>query len=216
MGILERCKLCELPVLELEGQFESLTPYVDNPDEDREAFALVGEIHTKCLVESVHGKRWTEWRLKHFRGRGYDVVGVVEGWTVLATPRTRDRYALHESGASVGLEPGTKLKQPRDGFARAPTIKNETHISLGDRAFVADIQARLAKDKQVPLAELIDHLEIRERLYWAGVLDNARWVFSRRLRRDWSPTNVSAEIHYDIGVPQAVADLWNATVPAKA
>jgi len=210
MGTPETCKLCNLPVLELEGQFESLSPYIDGSQDNPAAFALVGEIHTKCLIASPYGPQWHTWHLQHFKVRGYKTLGVAEGWTVLGTPRTRDRFALHEHGASVGLERTQTLGRARDGFARARVIATDTHITIQDREYVAGVQARLAKEKEIPLAVLVDHFGIRDKLLWPDVLETARWVFSRRLRRDWEEAQVSAEWHYDIGIPEVVVEIWAA------
>ncbi len=210
MGELRDCKICKRSVLELQGQFEMLAPYMAKTAEDPDAFALAGEVHSKCLVDSPHGGRWARWTIQHFSEvRRYRLGATVDGWTVLGFARTADAMAVHERGATVGIEPGYgKLKKAAGGH-RLPVTVSEAHISFGDREFVRDVQERLARDKSVPLSVLVDHLGIRDDLFWPGVLDKGAWVFSRRLRGDWSPTQVSAEFHYDVWIPEAVAIAWN-------
>jgi hypothetical protein len=84
MGRMPSCELCQLPVLELEGQFELLQPYYAPSDEDS-ASAIVGTCHTTCLAASPHHTKWVEWTVAGFLRRGYE-RSFAKG-TVVATAR---------------------------------------------------------------------------------------------------------------------------------
>ena len=197
-------------MLELQGQFERLSPYYAESGDDPDAFELVGEVHTKCLMDSPHGQRWAQWTIHHFTVvRGYKQRPAADGWIVLGFARTADVMAVHERGATLGMDRGQgNLKKVEDGY-RLLVTETETHISLGDRAFVHDVQEQLASDHAVPLAVLVDHLGIRDDLFWPGILEKGAWTFSRALRRDWSPTQVSAGFRYEVQISAAVAIAWN-------
>ena len=93
---MNSCSLCQLPVLELQGQFENLEAYYAEPQ--HAAAALVGECHSSCIAENIHGRIWHDWRVRGYSTqRGYRIAGEPDGWTVLVHKRHPELFAFHVS-----------------------------------------------------------------------------------------------------------------------
>jgi hypothetical protein len=208
MGKLENCGICRAPVLELDGQFELLQPYyVASGDPAPE---VLGEVHTHCLATSPHGAAWARWRLRHFTGvRGYEIAGIAEDWTILQDRRRRSLVALRGDGASIAVD---RTDAPATSCAGGGclSLASDYHLSIDDPQFIAVIQHELTSQRRVPLATIVDHLGIRDKLQWPAVLDAGEYVFSRPLRRDWTSTSVSARMHHELFLPQVVLGAWRA------
>ena len=207
MGELEKCRICRRPVLELEGQFEILQPYYLPPGDP--ALEISGWLHTTCLANSEHGKAWARQRVNHFTGvRGYEVVHDTDDWTVLIDRRRRALLAFHRDGGSIVAENIEARVTPCDGGGTVE-IERDSHLTLDDPAFVASLQQEITKQKRVPLAKVVDHLEIGDRLQWPGILKTGVYVLSKKLRGDWTRRTFSARVHYEEFLPEAVVAAWN-------
>ncbi|HEY0191086.1 MAG TPA: hypothetical protein VGC42_08185 [Kofleriaceae bacterium] len=206
MGTIDRCEICDLPVLELRGQFELMQPYFAGLDE--EPLELIGEVHTKCLVSSEHRERWVRTSVQHFSGvRGYAIVRTERDWTIMRHARLREVLAFHVSGESIDL-PARQIKaSPVDGGATIPR-ESDYHMTIDDREIVAELQRELTAAGKVPLAELVDALGIREKLYWPDILQSGVYAFPRQLRGDWSSTSIAGRMQYRQFIPDVVLEAW--------
>jgi hypothetical protein len=208
MGKLDDCPMCGKPVLELEGQFELLQSYFT--DEDDPATQIFGEVHTTCFAASPHGATWTRWRINHFSTvRGYAPVGARDGWTVLTHPRLREVLGFHDSGASIAANHRDRDLALAEGGGSL-LEESESHITLADPEFTRSIQEELLDKNALPLRRITDHLGISDRLYWPDVLTTGKYVFSRQLRREWSPRSFSATVRYLKFLPEVVLEAWRA------
>jgi hypothetical protein len=211
MGQFDRCTLCDLPVLELNGQYEALQPYFLDDETEDAALESAGDVHSACLVHSPHRSTWTRARLKHYCSvRSYEVAAEIDGWTVLFMPRLGSTIALHADGPSLDIEKGARHRAVSGGAV--VSFEREWNLSFENQEFVASIQTELVRDKRVLLASIVDELGIRAKLQWPGVLDAGCLRFVKSLRRYWTPTQISAQVCYQEFVPEPVFACWKELV----
>jgi hypothetical protein len=203
MGRIPSCELCQLPVLELEGQFRILQPY--DAKSDHPASEIAGTCHTTCLATSPHHTKWAEWTITSFLRRGYTRGSLMEGWQLLSLTRVDDVVAVHESGCTVGYK-GADLKngKRRDGGLMLPE-RREMHYTLDDTELVARWQGQLASTGSIPLESIVQDLGISDRIRWPQALAGGRWMNSRRTRADWGTGHIGAVCEYNVFVPTVVA-----------
>jgi hypothetical protein len=200
---LSKCKACELPVLELEGQFENLDSFYMTDDTPE---GTAGVWHTRCLVDSSRdtGAAWYEARLRNFRDvRRYEVVAAPEGWSVVRHPRTKEVFALGTDGTTCGLAFPTVAKQV-DGGAVYPVIEEQFHLDLDDDIVVADAQRALLADGTYPLGSLIASMGLSDRMVHPEALSSGGLRYDASLKRHWGPKFVSARMEYGVFVPASL------------
>jgi hypothetical protein len=210
------CSICGLPVLELDGQFECLQPYFTE-DFDHPAVKLAGECHSTCLVRSEHGRTWTEWRVRHFStGRGYRLVGEQGGWSVLVHPRLRGLLAFNVDGSSVGGERPGKHAGMVVGAGRVVEggvlvpFDEEFNIAYHDVAVIDELKTQLAGEGKYPISRMLEALGIAGLVRWPQALEGARFVFDKRLEREWkgTRTGVGMRARYATFLPNPVVSFW--------
>jgi hypothetical protein len=151
-----------------------------------------------------------ELQIQHFNGvRGYKTVNEAEGWTILQHHRLRELLAFHADGASIGAGHEDTQLTPYPGGG-CLSVTSDSHISIPDAEFVATVHDELATSGHVPLARIVDKLEIRDKLHWPAVLTSGEFVFSRQLRGDWGTTSFSARLRYKKFLPDVVLARWKA------
>jgi hypothetical protein len=203
------CSICHLPVLEIDGQFENLEPYYADPD--HEAAELGGECHSSCISANEHGRTWYEWRVRSYStGRGYRLVAEEEGWSVLIHTRHPGLLAFHASGFSVASEPPSRSGHgtPTDGGMLVPVVDQEFNLRLDDVDIVATVKAGLKQQGHYPILSMLSLLGIADRIKWPQALENAAFVFDKKLQRDWGDTDLAMRARYHKFLPELVVPFW--------
>lgn len=205
---MNSCTICQLPVLELEGQFENLEPYYAAPDHS--AAELAGECHSSCIAGSEYGRTWYEWRVRGYStARGYRIVAEQDGWSVLVHSRHPEFLAFHINGCSVGGDRSSKSRDEKvtDGGLLV-SIDEEFNFACNDAAIIDKLKARLKRDGNYPITKVLDALGISARVKWPEALHGAVFLLDQTLQRDWTATSVGMRASYAKFLPQAVVSIW--------
>jgi hypothetical protein len=199
---LQRCPSCELPVLELEGQFEILDSlYTHNGFPPPETS---GWWHAPCLATSGAGSVWYEAHLRNFRDvRRYQSVAELLNWTVVREPNRGKLLALGRNGELLDLSRG-KRKSARavDGGCIYPKVEEMFHLELDDMELVQAIQSGLLDTGSFPLLEVLKGLGIGDRIVHPEALEQGSLRLDEELQRGWDMRFVSARAEYGVFVPQ--------------
>ena len=195
------CPNCELPVLELEGQFSLLDSFYINNDSPPAATA--GWWHAGCLAESEVASLWYEARLRNFRDiRRYRTVAEYAQWTVLREPNQSAVLALGRGGQILNLSRGRRKRaRATDGGYIHPVAEDMFHLSLEDVDFVHSIQQQLLNSGRYPLLDVLNALGISDKLVHHEALEQGVFRFDKRLQREWDARYVSASVEYGVFVP---------------
>lgn len=201
---LSSCVSCELPVLELTGQFtrlDSLFITAGNPPVETS-----GDWHVACLRASSIGPAWKTARLRNFVDvRGYQVIAELAEWTVARDPRRGKRLAFANSGELVDLSVGSiAAARQADGGVVLPCREDEFHLELADRDAIKHLHRELTAHKTYPLAGLLATLGIADRIADPIALDGGALYFDRGLAGMWTDRSVSFGIEYGIWIPYAL------------
>jgi hypothetical protein len=196
---LSRCTHCQLPVLELEGQFSKLDSlFVDNGQPPLET---AGWWHAGCLARSDAAALWYEARLRNFRDvRRYQEVAATPGWTVLREPNRGKRLAFGRGGELLSLSRGTK-GAPAPGGAIYPVTDEVIHLELDDDALAPAIKDALVAAGAFPLPALLEGMGIADRTVHPEALEHGALRFDSGLQAHWKPRFVSARAEYGVFVP---------------
>lgn len=202
------CTICQLPVLELDGQFENLEPYYAEADDP--AAELAGECHSSCISTHEFGHIWHEWRLRNYSTvRGYRVVAEQDGWSVLVHARHAGFLAFHTSGFSVVSEPRTKSGNEtivNDGLL--VPIDDEFNLRLDNREIIDELKSGLIRDQKYPIPKVLSMLGIADRIKWPQALGGAVFVLDSKLQREWTSTTLAMRAHYQQFIPAPIVQFW--------
>ena len=205
---MNSCTLCQLPVLELDGQFENLEPYYVEPNHP--AAELAGECHSSCIASSEYGSTWHAWRVHNYStGRGYRVVAEQDGWTVLVHARHPELLAFHIDGSSVGGERASKNGDGKavDGGVLV-SVDEEFTLRCDDVALVDELKVQLKRDGRYPIARMLDALGISDRVRWPQALDGATFVLDKKLQGEWTRNAIGMSARYAKYLPDPVVPFW--------
>lgn len=197
------CTYCQLPVLEIEGQFGKLDSYYLSGGE---SFAdSVGYWHTSCLTTSPYGQSWHDVRLKNFTAvRNYQLVASVNEWSVIRHPRTAEHLALSTNGDFLSLMlPGGRIRRVAQGSIYR-VVEPEYNLHLEDPSIIKTVQEALTAAKTFPVLALFEALGISERVFHPEALEGSMIHLSRALVRDWEETTVAARWEYGVFVADAL------------
>src|SRR4051812_35778154 len=205
---MNACSICDLPVLELDGQFENLEPYYAEPEHP--AAIIAGERHSTCIASHEYGHIWFEWKVRNYSTvRGYRIALEQDGWSVLVHKRHPEFLAFHASGFSVGGERPSrhgKATVVHDGLL--VPIDEEFNLRLNDVDIVATVKAGLKQQGHYPILSMLSLLGIADRIKWPQALDNAVFVFDKKLQRDWGDTDLAMRARYHKFLPELVVPFW--------
>jgi hypothetical protein len=193
------CTLCQLPVVEAEGQFQKLDSYY--LDEDGPLDDSVGYWHTSCLTSSPYGAAWHDLRLKnHTAVRGYQIVERTNEWSVIRHPRTGEQLALSTKGDFLSLEFPRRIRHAAQGSIYL-VEEPEYNLHLEDAAIIQAIQESLKSTGTFPVLALFEALEIADRVSHPEALEGSLIHFSRPLVRNWAKHSVAARWEYGVFIP---------------
>ena len=194
------CALCELPVLEVRGQFQKLDSYyLDQGDPLKDS---VGYWHTSCLVSSPYGAPWHDVRLRNYVSvRGYEVVARVKEWTAIRDPHSGEHLALSASGEFLSLMfSAGRVRRHGEGVI-CRVEEPEYNLHLDAPSVILAVQTALRSVKTFPVLALFEALGIADRVHHPAALEGAMMHFEKALQRDWSDGFVSARWEYGVFVP---------------
>jgi hypothetical protein len=194
------CIHCQLPTLEVEGQFEKLDSFYLG--EDAPPRESAGYWHTSCLRSSNYGPAWHDARLRnHVEVRSYQLLATSEEWSVVRHPRSNATLAFSRTGEMLSLGfPAGRLRTTEGGSIYR-VEESEYHLELEETEVIRSIQDALSSVKTFPVLALFEALGINDRLSHPEALEGSLIHFSRALRGDWSQTGVSARWEYGVFVP---------------
>jgi hypothetical protein len=206
---LPECIGCSMPLLELCGQFEMLSPYYVNGGVP--SVETIGEWHTKCLSESLHGEEWFLARRNNYVSvRGYREVANAGDWFVIRSSHRQETIALSRTGASLSLEfPRQRPLQIAGGVVYR--VKEIYNLELSDRGDVSSIQGALIDNGVYPLVDLITLLGIEDRMVNIEALRDGVLRYDRSLKRSWGAFAIAVQMEYGVFVPAEI----NAYVTTK-
>jgi hypothetical protein len=202
------CVACDLPVLELRGQFTVLQPYLIEhgvpPSE------TAGAWHLPCLESSSVGQLWHQAKLRSYVNvRGYELLARTSRWSVVRNPRTREVLALGAGGDTLAL--GTVPARPVVGGA----VELVTEPSYGleyDPPVIREIQQGLRATGRYAVRAVADRLGIGDRLAHPDLLDGAAFRLDAELEPEWLPQYVLAAVDYPVFVPDELAPYAGGTL----
>lgn len=194
------CVSCQLPVLQLFGQFEKLDSYY--LDEGGPPSDTAGYWHTVCLTQSPYGPAWYEVRLRnHVDVRRFQRLADVGVWTVVRDPRTGESLAFSRVGEFLHLESARgKPRKVEDGLVFR--IERDYNLDFDDRTLIKSIQDGLTTTGTYPIPAILEGMGIAARVHHPVALERAVFRFDRGLRRHWQATFVSAKAEYGRFVPR--------------
>ncbi|HWO24388.1 MAG TPA: hypothetical protein VNO30_36840 [Kofleriaceae bacterium] len=202
---LSRCVACDLPVLELEGQFTKLDSFFIQQGAPPPETA--GWWHARCLAGSAAAPAWYAARLRSYRDmRRFEPIAEPAGWTVLRSPQRDKVLALAQSGELLELSAYPR-KQGRavDGGVIVPHVDEEFHLELEDAAIIDTIKVELAASGTYPLSAVLAALGIADRVVHPEALERGAFHRVRSLEEHWGPHAVSARVEYGVFIPAEVA-----------
>jgi len=206
---MNACSICDLPVLELDGQFENLEPYYAEPDHP--AATLAGECHSTCIASHEHGRIWFEWKVRNYStGRGYRLAAQEDEWSILIHTRHPGLIAFHVSGFSVTSEPPSRNGHgtPTDGGVLVPVVEKEFNLRLDDVEISATVKAGLRQQGQYSILSMLNMLGIADRIKWPQALENSAFVFDKKQQREWGSTDLAMRARYHKFLPALIVPFW--------
>ena len=197
---LSRCVRCDLPVLELEGQFDNLDSFYIEDGEPPPATA--GSWHALCLAESDVGSAWYEARLRNHRDvRGYQEIAVTPHWVIMRDRNRGKVLALGRHGDLLSLSRGNRASaRAVRGGVIFPKVE-EFHLELDDEGLLQRIRTELVATGSFPLPVLLHEMGISHRMVHADALQQGALRFDRELQAHWRPRFVSFKADYGVFVP---------------
>lgn len=197
---LDRCVACELPVLELHGQFAKLDSfYVRQGTPPLES---AGYWHVRCLRESSFGPAWHDAFVHNFTTvRSYARVADLAQWTVVRNPRSSSALAIGRTGELLELPATRKGTKTADGGVIARHVEPEFHLELEEVDVVREVQSSLRTSGTYPIVRLLGALGIAERIVHPEALADGAFHFENHLTEHWQPDNVSARLEYGVFIP---------------
>lgn len=198
---LSRCVACDLPVLELEGQFTKLDSFFiqnGSPPPD-----TAGWWHVRCLAGSDAGPAWYAARLRNYRDvRRFVPIAELAKWTVLSSPQHNKVLALAHHGELIELS-SRRRKHGRavDSGLIFPHVEEEFHLELEDASIIQAIKDGFIISGTYPLSAVLAALGIADRTVHPEVLERGALRFVRSLQEYWRPHAVSARVEYGVFIP---------------
>lgn len=205
---MNSCTICQLPVLELDGQFENLEPYY--AESGHPAADLAGECHSYCVAGSAYGRVWYEWRVRNYTTtRGYRVAAEQDGWTVLLHKRHPEFLAFHASGISIGAErPAQRGREKIVDGGIVVAIDEEFNFASDDPEVTSELKSHLKKEHRYSILAMLSVLGVADRIQWPQALDNAFFVLDAKLQREWTHTALAMRAQYGKFLPTPVVPFW--------
>lgn len=197
------CTFCNLPVLEVKGQFQKLDSYY--LDESDLLDGSAGYWHTSCLKGSPYGAGWHDLRLKNFTTvRGYQLVANVGEWSVIQHPRTKDPLAISTSGDFLSLVfPAGRIRRVAQGSVHR-VEEPEYNLHLEEAPIIQAVKDALSSVGTFPVLALFEALGIADRALHPEALEGSLIHFSRSQTRNWAEHSVAARWEYGVFIPEAL------------
>jgi hypothetical protein len=205
---LERCFICQHPVLELDGQFEKFDSYYLDASDDAYQQDAYGWCHSFCLSNSRWGKFWSERLIQHKTELlGFEKICSTNSLTVLRNPRVNEITILRNDGITFWLKPPVLYcEEDYQGGFVLPVL-HEMNLELDDSSLVNKIQQRLITSGSFPLQELVQALDLTQYLLYPEAIVDGTLQFDKKLKREWDGYWVSVLAKYKKFVPQEVVDI---------
>jgi hypothetical protein len=89
-----------------------------------------------------------------------------------------------------------------------PVVDQEFNLRLNDVDIVATVKAGLKQQGHYPILSMLSLLGIADRIKWPQALDNAAFVFDKKLQRDWGDTDLAMRARYHKFLPELVVPFW--------
>lgn len=196
---LERCFVCKLPVLELEGQFEKLDSYLlDGTSDELYENEAFGWCHSKCLSTSTWGWSWSK-RLINYATNVLGYKSVVEDdnmLTGLINLHTQDMMVLRKDGVNFFVSPSELAKKRSHPGGFLLPVTEEMNLEFDDIELAKEIRDTLVKEKSYPLVNIVRSLRLSDRLLFPEAIQDGKLRFDTSLQREWRGAWVSAIADY--------------------
>jgi hypothetical protein len=198
---LQPCLSCNLPVVELEGQFSVLDSFYIHDDVPSPETS--GWWHASCLAGAASAPVWYEARLRNYRDvRRYLSVAELSDWTILREPNRGKLLAFGRNGQILDLSRGKrKSAQTVEGGHIYQKIEEAFHLELDDMDLVLAIQEGLLRTKSYPLLEVLKGIGVADRMVHQEAVEKGVLRLDEALKRDWDRRSVSARAEYGVFVP---------------
>ena len=95
-----------------------------------------------------------------------------------------------------------KSKKHKDGLL--VKREGEINIELDLLSLAEKFRSDLKKNKKIPLLEVFNALEIRDKVLFPSILEKGNLVFDKTLKRYWVGSWISAQSEYSTLVPTQV------------
>jgi len=195
------CVSCDLPVLELVGQFTILAPYLD--EQGSLPSGMAGTWHLSCVATASSAAQWGQALIENYvQTRQYDVVASLPAWTVVRSPRTQETLALGDRGATLPLSGRWSRPDPGRGVLR---LYEPAYWLEWDQPAIAEVQATLRRVGEVPVLRVAELLGSAHRLTDVDVLVDAVFIMDEELMQDWQTTAVGAPVRHAVRLPPELA-----------
>lgn len=201
------CAFCGRVVLELDGQFEILHPYL--LESSQRDGVPVGPCHLACLARSAWAGLWADRRAHHHAAvLRHERIGEDARYRAFCDRRNREWVVVATTGEVFAWRIGAERKAPRTDGGRLIAVEQEYNLELPEHgALIAEAQAALARDQRFPLPRLITGLGLDDVMMHPAALTDGAFVLDGGLRRHWSAAAVSARARYARWIPEDVIAL---------
>jgi hypothetical protein len=198
---LRSCPWCVKPVLELRGQIEILDSYYCSPDEGPDV-STSGAWHSRCLLEADLGEPWFRARVENrLTIRDYAEIFRNSQWVVLFHPRSRSVEAFANSGQSLSLSKCQRRLRSVGGGAVHLVREADYNLELSSKTTISTVQEALLSEGTYPLPELLEAMDIHDRVLHPEAIAGAELIYDRSFRRGWTPNHVEMAMEYGVFVP---------------
>lgn len=201
------CAFCSRVVLEFEGQFGILHPYL--LESSQRAGVPVGSCHLACLARSEWAGLWAD-RQAHHQATvlRHEQIGANAHYRAFHDRRNREWVVVAATGELLGWRIGAERNARRADGGRMIAIEQEYNLELPEHGeLIAEVQAALARDKRYPLPQVISRLGLDDVMMHPAALADGAFVLDGSMRRHWSTSAVSARARYMRWIPDEVIAL---------
>jgi len=89
-----------------------------------------------------------------------------------------------------------------------PVVEQEFNLRFDDVDIIATVKAELLQQGQYSILSMLSLLGIADRMKWPQALENAAFVFDKKLQRDWGSTDLAMRARYHKFLPALVVPFW--------
>ena len=201
------CWKCGRPLLPISGEFFHNPEYLlDENDPARQA-GFVGPYHTKCIAES----EWST-HLSQAIARKYATVQArqfweLEDWYLYWVRNGQEYFLSHKEGWVMDLpRPFALTRKP---YPTASAIhlpyKKEFQFEFPEAVAAETFVKQLKKKHTIPVSELVEQLQVGDRVRWPETMAKAYFEHDPQLRKESRGKFVMAWLHHEIALPKAAA-----------